>query len=109
MGPRSITHAKEKRKKEKKVGWVSVAAREGGDRPGRFFRLKGQVELQPIRQVGTHKACQKTEVRERERETQEGARKTRYTGDENPRDKLHRPVMLIAHLKARLQNKLLEG
>lgn len=48
-------------------------------------------------------------MRERERETQEGARKTRYTGDENPRDKLHRPVMLIAHLKARLQNKLLEG
>lgn len=68
MGPRSITHAKEKRKKEKKVGWVSVAAREGDDRPGRFFRLKGQVELQPIRQVGTHKACQKTEVRERERD-----------------------------------------
>lgn len=85
------------------------------DRPGRFFRPKGQVELQPIRQVGTHKACQKTEVREkergrrRERERVEGARKARYTGDENPRDKLHRPVMLIAHLKARLQNKLLEG
>ena len=38
------------------------------DRPGRFFRPKGQVELQPIRQVGTHKACQKTEVREKERE-----------------------------------------
>lgn len=107
MGPRSITHAKEKRKKEKKVGWVSVAAREGGDRPGRFFRLKGQVELQPIRQVGTHKACQKTEVRERERDA--GGSKREYTGDENPRDKLHRPVMLIAHLKARLQNKLLEG
>ena len=46
---------------------------------------------------------------EGERERVEGARKARYTGDENPRDKLHRPVMLIAHLKARLQNKLLEG
>lgn len=82
MGPRSITHAKEKRKKEKKVGWVSVAAREGGDRPGRFFRLKGQVELQPIRQVGTHKACQKTEVRERERERrrrEQGKRDTQGT------------------------------
>ena len=79
----------------------------------RFFRLRGQVELQPIRQVGTHRACirggerQKTEVRERE--SAEGAREARYTENENPHDKLHRPVMLIAHLKARLQNKLLEG
>lgn len=84
-----------------------------GDRPGRFFRLKGQVELQPIRQVGTHKACTRTRTAEngseREREGREGAKKARYTEDENPHDKLHRPVMLIAHLKARLQNKLLEG
>lgn len=75
------------------------------DCPPRFFRPKGQVELQPIRQVGTHKACTRTgengSKRERER--------IKYRGDRNPHDKLHRPVMLIAHLKARLQNKLLDG
>lgn len=118
QGRRSITHAKKTGEKELAVA-VAAAGVEGRDAireraspvPS-SFRPRGQVELQPIRQVGTHKACtregeqEKTEADERENRARRDGDETR---DANPHDKLHRPVMLIAHLKARLQNKLLEG
>lgn len=54
----SINHPR--KRKEKKGGKKTVDRISRRDRPGRFFRLKGQVELQPIRQVGTHKASTRT-------------------------------------------------
>lgn len=48
-----------------------------GDRPARFFRLRGQVELQPIRQVGTHRACIRGGERKCERERERDIPRTR--------------------------------